>query len=63
MSAAYASYSGSAEAIPPRHIGRTEMIRKSIFAAVAASLMTLSAFSGTIAILNGAGGGAETIVA
>ena len=34
------------------------MIRKSMFA-IAASLMTLSAFSGTIAILNG--GGAEGV--
>lgn len=31
------------------------MIRRSLFA-VAASLMTVSAFSGTVAILNGGGG-------
>lgn len=37
------------------------MVRKSILA-LAATFMTLSAFSGTLAILNGAGG-AETIVA
>ena len=36
------------------------MIRKAILAA-AASLMTLSAFSGTVAILNGAGGAAVQI--
>ena len=33
------------------------MIRKSLFA-IAASLMTLSAFSGTIAVMNGGGGAA-----
>ena len=38
------------------------MIRKTLLA-VAASFMTLSAFSGTVAILNGAGGGAEVQVA
>jgi hypothetical protein len=31
------------------------MIRRSLFA-IAASLMTVSAFSGTVAILNGGGG-------
>jgi hypothetical protein len=36
------------------------MIRKYMFG-LAASLMTLSAFSGTIAVLNG--GGAETSIA
>lgn len=38
------------------------MIRKSILA-IAASLMTLSAFSGTVAILNGGAGGAGVEVA
>lgn len=38
------------------------MIRKYVFG-LAASLMTLGAFSGTVAILNGAGGGAETSIA
>ena len=49
---------GSVEAITPRQIWRPKMIRHSLLA-VAASLMTLASFGGTVAIMNG--GSASTV--
>jgi hypothetical protein len=51
-----------APAITPAAIGRQDMIRKTLFA-VAASLMTVSAFSGTIGIMGAQQGGASVQVA
>jgi hypothetical protein len=45
-------YIDPAEAMEPRRNRRPNMYRKTLLA-IAASFMTLSAFSGTIAILNG----------
>ena len=61
MSANRSAIPNRAEAIPPRQNGRQEMFRHSLLA-IAASLMTLATFSGTVAIL-GSGGSATSQVA